>query len=88
MSNSASGAGKTSQKRPSNLRAGIWWGGGQWGANSLMTSSPELVGVGLECQSPGASHSHYTSRETPGLGESPVEEKDKKKEDGRVAMKG
>ena len=53
-----------------------------------MTSSPELVGVGLECQSPGASHSHYTSRETPGLGESPVEENDKKKEDGRVAMKG
>ena len=58
------------------------------GANSLMTSSPELAGVGLGFQSPGASHSHHTSRETPGLGESPVEENDKKKEDGRVEMRG
>ena len=53
-----------------------------------MTSCPELVGVGLECQSPGASHSHHTLRETPGLGESPVEENDEKKEDGRVEMRG
>ena len=53
-----------------------------------MISSRELAGVGLGFQSPGASHSHHTSRETPGLGESPVEENDKKKEDGRVEMRG
>lgn len=66
----------SSQDRMSNLRAeaGVSQRKGREGANSLMTQSLELVGVGLELQSQGHCHCHHISKETPGFGESPMEE--------------